>query len=229
MKSSYTGKYQNDEAASIANLMACCGASVMMDYSADGSGAYQYDLLRGLIRNFKYDSDAAYLIREYFSSVQWHTLLINELNEGRPVNYAGSSRTDGGHSFVIDGYQNPDTETGIPYYHLNWGWNGRCNGYYLLSGLSPHDGAVSYVAEGFHDGQEMLIGIKPDDYISSTERIMSSERIWTSASRIKPGGKMTLHVSGLVNFSYRAFEGELAVALYSDGSLVHVLGNKKHI
>lgn len=226
MKSNYTEKYQNDEAAPIANLMACCGASVMMDYSIDGSGAFQYDLLRGLIRNFKYDSDAAYLIREYFSSVQWHTLLINELNEGHPVNYAGSSRTDGGHSFVIDGYQNPDTETGIPYYHLNWGWSGRCNGYYLLSGLSPHDGSVSYVTEGFFDGQEMLIGIKPDDHISSTERIMSSERIWTSASRIKPGGKMTLHVSGLVNFSYRAFEGELAVALYSDGSLVHVLGDK---
>jgi hypothetical protein len=36
-----------------------------------------------------------------------------------------------GHAFVLDGY---NTEG---YYHVNWGWNGTCNGYFRISALNP--------------------------------------------------------------------------------------------
>lgn len=51
--------------------------------------------------------------------------MINE----RPVLYAGGDADS--HAFVVDGYSLND------YFHVNWGWGGNCDGYYLLSYLHP--------------------------------------------------------------------------------------------
>ena len=55
----------------------------------------------------------------------------NELDEGRPLIYKGYTEDLGaGHAFVINGYDED-------YFHLNWGWSGSYNGWYLISNLSP--------------------------------------------------------------------------------------------
>ena len=209
------GKYSEDEANAVATLMAACGAAVHMDYAPDGSGAFQEDILKALINNFYYDPDAAFLSREYFTSVDWNSLLISELNEGRAVNYAGQSRTDGGHSFVIDGYEAESSETN-PYYHLNWGWNGQCNGYYILPELLPKENGRHYVEEGFSTGQQMLIGVHPDDGEVEANKMLLVEGLKVIQAHLKPGEASVLRIDKIANFCYRTFRGQIALQLYSE-------------
>lgn len=225
IKSEYSrGKYTEEEANAVATLMAACGAAVHMDYGADGSGAYQEDILRALVSNFYYDADAAFLPREDFTSADWHSLLITELNEGRAVNYAGQSRTDGGHSFVIDGYE-AGSNGSNPYYHLNWGWNGRCNGYYTLPKLLPSEDGKNYVEEGFSDGQQMLIGVKPDDGTVEANKMLCANGLRVMQAILKPGEATTLKVNEITNLCYRTFRGKLAVQLRNEDGESFVIGN----
>ena len=225
IKSEYNrGKYTEEEANAVATLMAACGAAVRMDYGADGSGAYQEDLLRALVSNFYYDADAAFLPREDFTSADWHSLLITELNEGRAVNYAGQSRTDGGHSFVIDGYE-AGSNGSNPYYHLNWGWNGRCNGYYTLPRLLPTEDGKNYVEEGFSDGQQMLIGVRPDDGTVEANKMLCAKGLRVMQAILKPGEATTLKVNEITNLCYRTFRGKLAVQVRNEDGESFIVGS----
>lgn len=217
------GKYTDLEANAIATLMAACGATVHMDYGPDGSGAYQEDILKALVANFNYDPDAAFLPREFFTSTDWHSLLVSELNEGRAVNYAGQSRTDGGHSFVIDGYD-AGCEASNPYYHLNWGWNGRCNGYYTLPQLHPVEKGKYYVEEGFSNGQQMLIGIHPDDGLKGTNNLLCAEGLKVMQAILKPGEATTLKISTVTNLCYRTFKGEIGLRIEDQSGNAFVVG-----
>ncbi|MGM9713192.1 MAG: C10 family peptidase, partial [Prevotella sp.] len=58
--------------------------------------------------------------------------------------YFGQTATDGGHAFIVDGYAERK-------YHINWGWNGYCDGYFTLDKLNPN------MENGFNYGQEMVI------------------------------------------------------------------------
>lgn len=217
------GKYTDEEAYAVATLMAACGAAVHMDYAADGSGAFQEDILRALVSNFNYDPDAAFLPREYFTSADWHSLLITELNEGRAVNYAGQSRTDGGHSFVIDGYQ-AGSNSSNPYYHLNWGWNGRCNGYYTLPQLHPVEDGKYYVEEGFSTGQQMLIGVHPDNGQSEANKMLCADGLRVMQGILKPGEETTLKVNQVTNLCYRTFRGKIAIQLQGENGNTYIIG-----
>lgn len=211
----------------VANLMANCGAVVKMDYDPDGSGAYQYDMLTGYVKNFSYDDDAAFIIRDFFPTETWHWLLVNELNEGRPVNYAGSNSSDGGHSFIIDGYQMSNDET-KPYYHLNWGWNGRCDGYYLLSDLHPREEEREYTSRAFSEGQQMLIGVKPEDGIAHEERVLCTDNASVSLRKAVAGGQFTVTLASIYNLSYKSFSGDIVISLEAEkGDQEWDVGRKK--
>ena len=54
--------------------------------------------------------------------------LMDNLDAGMPLYYA-SSGPDGGHAYVVDGYD----EDGL--FHLNWGWAGFDNGWYAIDGF----------------------------------------------------------------------------------------------
>lgn len=97
----------------------------------------------------------------------WMDIIAKELNEGRPIYYAGASSTVG-HAFVCDGYK-PDG-----YFHINLGWDGIANGYFLLYAINPDvlgtGGGTSY--DGYNDYQEIMVGIEPDRD-GSSERTVS--------------------------------------------------------
>lgn len=59
----------------------------------------------------------------------WKNLIKQQLRNGKPVLYSGTSETDTGHIFIIDGYRND-------LFHINWGWSGNSNGYYSLENIS---------------------------------------------------------------------------------------------
>lgn len=213
----YSKGYSSEQATAIAELMLACGASVKMDYcvsSQGGSGAYQSDLIPAFIEHFDYDRDAAFVMRDYCTSEDWHGLIINELNNGRPINYAGQSRKDGGHSFVLDGYS-VDEEYTYPYYHINWGWDGVCNGYYQIVDLHPMEDGQYASNSGFNEEQQMLVGIKPEDGIDDPTNILCTSKLNLSTTLTSPGKTVKIRANSLINMSYEAFNGTLHVALIS--------------
>lgn len=138
----------------VANLMYACGVSVNMDYSSYESGASSIMVLRALKDNFNYDSDIAGLPREVFSDEEWSRIIYDELKAQRPVLYTGSSE-EGGHEFVCDGYDDG-------YFHINWGWGGYCDGWFLLSSLNPDGQGIGGYEGGYNLDQMIVTGMRPD-------------------------------------------------------------------
>ena len=154
----YSGSYSNDQADAVATLMQVCGASVQMDYAnsaSGGSSASNANALTALITYFGYNRNARYLSRSDYSYSEWIDILYKEVSEGRPVLYGGQSTT-GGHAFVVDGYDEED------YFHVNWGWSGKSDGFYAVSLMNPAEQGIggSATNSAYAMRQEMAIGIQ---------------------------------------------------------------------
>lgn len=136
--------WNNMDNAAVAQLMLYCGQSVYMDYEPSGSGAFSVDVPAALKDIFGYSERITFAARDRYSDEKWNEMAYNELQKGRPVLYFGNSPSDGGHAFIVDGYLD-----GL--YHLNWGWDGHCDGYFALNGLDPYD------YDGFNYNQVMVL------------------------------------------------------------------------
>jgi hypothetical protein len=89
-----------------------------------------------------------------YDSATWIELIENELNYGRPVFYTGQDTgAIGGHAWACDGYD----ANGL--LHMNWGWGGKDNGYFLISNLNtpPYNWSWTETA---------IIGIQPPSYLA---------------------------------------------------------------
>ena len=150
----YKNGYTEAEGTAVATLMRYCGQSVSMNYGPS-SGAYTREVANALKQYFDYSSTTTYKDRSLYSYANWIELLYNELAQGRPMVYNGSS-TGGGHAFVCDGYQSED------YFHINWGWGGQSDGYFKLSVMSPKEQGIggSSSDDGFNFGQGAIVGIQ---------------------------------------------------------------------
>ncbi|MCF0203009.1 MAG: C10 family peptidase [Bacteroidaceae bacterium] len=138
----------------IAYLMRYCGQSVKMSYGTASSSTYEAYVPTALKSIFGYKS-ANFVDRSQYSSKGWDELIYTELANNRPVIYNGQS-SGGGHEFVCDGYD------GYGYYHINWGWGGYQDGYFLLSALNPDEGGIgaSSTSDGYVLKQNAVVNIK---------------------------------------------------------------------
>lgn len=127
----------------IAQLLYHAGVSVNMGYDFDGSGASSQDAAYAFADHFGYADYAFFAERDNTSDEFWIQLIDNELRCRRPVYYSGHS-SSGGHAFVCDGIDNSNR------LHINWGWGGSSNGYFMLSSML-----------GFNDGQAAIFGVEP--------------------------------------------------------------------
>lgn len=165
MKDSYDGSESTTEKNAVATLMKICGASVMMDYTPNESGAYSEDVVSAAKLFFDYDDATVLANRDDYTAGNWDAIIYQELAANRPVFYSGSS-TGGGHAFVIDGY----SHDGL--FHVNWGWGGSCNNYFLLSILDPQSNSgigASSSTDGYSFGQAAIIGMQPNTGEIATE------------------------------------------------------------
>ena len=157
----YKSGYNATQGAAVAALMHCCGTSVSMDYADaanGGSGANSGEVAGAMKEYFDYSATTRYVGRGGYSIDDWNHLIYSELAEGRPVFYSGRS-SGGGHAFVVDGYD------GDELFHVNWGWGGHQDGYFLLSVLNPGSTAgigASTSSDGYSFGQDAVIGIQPN-------------------------------------------------------------------
>ncbi len=174
MLPTYTGVTATDEQkAEVAKLMYNVGAALKSDYTPSGTGATDVDVVPTLVRYFNYDPGARYVQRDYTAVNIYEQGLINEIEAGRPVPYGGVTKKNEGHFFVLDGIN----EDG--YYHINWGWGGLSNGYFLISSLDPDAQGVggstsTYTAFKYH--QLYISGLqKPQEGSKTGWNIMAND------------------------------------------------------
>ncbi len=136
---------------SVSQLVYHCGIAVNMDYKPLYSGAGINEARNALVNYFKYATSTQIVYKSSFTDVAWKTLIKSELDSARPVFYSGyNQNNNGGHAFICDGYQAND------FFHINWGWGGQFDGYFLLSALNPGSNNFSY-------NHSAIIGIKPQN------------------------------------------------------------------
>lgn len=198
-----SGSYSDEEANAVATIMLHCGVSVEMNYTTSGSGAYSSEACNGLVKFFGYNANIGIVYRDYYSLEQWMAMVYAELNKQRPIYYAGSDNSRGGHAFVIDGYD----ATGLV--HVNWGWGADGgNGYFDITLLNP-------TGYQFSGGQNMLLGIDlPTADIAYESHLVSDYAMTVS----KMGVLLNVNVGQSIwNLNGDAWEGELAVVLEGEG------------
>ena len=135
-------EYTQEQIEAISTLMYHCGVAVNMQYSANGSGAYDVDAFYALMGYFNYSDEMNYEGSLYFIDVTWKAKLKDCLDLRRPIFYSGQptqgSPNDKGHAFVCDGYDSNEL------FHFNWGWGGNCDGYFAIGALNPYGSEYSY-------------------------------------------------------------------------------------
>lgn len=137
----------------VATLMKACGVATDMDYSPYASGAYSRNVGVGLINYLKYDRGIEFMERMYYSPTEWEDIVYEQVAKG-PLYYSGSNN-EAGHAFVVDGYSSNG------YFHLNWGWGGTSDGYFLLTALDPSSQGIGGSNAGYNLGQEIVSNVKP--------------------------------------------------------------------
>ncbi len=150
MRNSYVGSYTDEEATAVATLLYHCGVAVNMIYGLQSSStftAFANNMTTALTKYFGYDSDVRSVNRSNYSKDEWLQMIREELSAGRPIIYTGTSPSMGGHTWVVDGY---DQEGRV---HMNWGWLGLSNNYYDIDLLTA--------GYDFKEKQSMVIGIQP--------------------------------------------------------------------
>ena len=145
----------------VARLFEYVGAAVQMQYGLveeGGSSASNEAVVTALVNYFGYDPDAKSVYRDDHSYDDWVDVIYGELSTNGPVLLGGQS-SGGGHAFVVDGYDSDD------YFHINWGWGGISDGYFLLSALNPDDQGAggSSSSDGYNSDQVAMINVSPTD------------------------------------------------------------------
>ncbi|MBO4721494.1 MAG: C10 family peptidase [Muribaculaceae bacterium] len=212
--------YTSVQSTAVATLAAHFGVAVDMEYQPAGSGAHSMVVPHALREFFNYDQAVTMRKRDYYSTNEWLQLIKSELDQGRPVYYAASSETgSSGHAFVCDGYDSED------YVHINWGWYGTSNGYFLVSHLDPDDLGIGGGTGGYNLDQEIITGIQPPTSGTTYERPLYN----SLSMRLITQDASTFNVLITVeNFDTKPFTGELGVVLVRDNSIVKVLKAEQH-
>lgn len=213
--------WDNMTAAGIAELMLYCGQAVKMNYTTAASGAMSGDVPKAMKSILGYSTAASLVQRGSYTDDQWAEMIYRELQEGYPVLYFGQSATDGGHAFIVDGYADGK-------YHINWGWNGYCDGYFTLDKLNPN------MENGFNLGQQMVINAWRPAGAEDTNRpktvvkgITTSTRFLerTATGEAFPAFTVTTTVE---NDMSTAATIQTGLALYGDNGIVAMLSQDSH-
>lgn len=186
MLDSYNNEYSASQKDAVALLMSDCGIGAVTSYQEDGSYAYSFNVLHAMVYFFNYDHSARLLSRLSYNDDEWENLIYEDLQNDLPVLYSGrDTNGTGGHAFVCDGYR-----TDGNMFHINWGWGGEFNGYFLLTGsekemLFPNQDLC------YTDYQTIIKGLKP------------ASRAYTPGQE----GAFQLYAEGQLNCykSYQAF------------------------
>lgn len=231
MALTYPSNATGASANAVAKLLRYCGQAVEMDYGTGRSSANISPAV--MAKYFGFGKNARQVSRSMYSSSEWENMIYMELSSAdhpRPVLYGGSSLS-GGHRFIIDGYD------GNGLFHMNWGWGGMSDGFFVLSLANPDElGAGGGASkDGYSRYQDAIIGLKPA--IAGEVEIplfygnLYDDPETSSFSRMSTSEDFTdVVLPGYVFFQYEDYTKpgewsfETAWGLFQNGSLLDVVG-----
>ena len=168
----------------LAKLIYHCGVSVRMSYGWDGSGSQSEYALGALQDHYFFSDDAQFLsVSDIVSNDSLMYLWVNrakaELDAHRPLFFSGQSSAAGGHAWIVDGYTTIGNAT---YFHVNWGWAGSSNGYFLIN----NQVTASYGNFNVSGSNTMMTSLIPDS-AAIAKPAESSKRVTASFGTISDG------------------------------------------
>ena len=188
-----------DQKRAVATLMYAVGVSCDMAYNtsaAGGSGAITSTAIQAMIENFKYSRGAYTLQHDATATQEFEDSIRVNLYAGRPVIYTGRT-SSAGHCFVVDGC---DTKG---YFHVNWGWSGVSNGYFLTSAMNPYNQGAGGSTGGFNLNQQAFLDIEPagpNDKNIPIRPYLVAEKMSVDLVSIKPDRSFQINLTNV--FSY---------------------------
>jgi len=137
-----------ESSGNVAELCYEVGVAYDMDYGNCASGAYLSGTPDIFPDYFRYKNSIIRRNRYQFTPGQWFTLIKNDLDLGHPILYGITQ-----HAVVCDGWK---YESSYNQYHMNYGWGGSQNYWYVLdSYYCPVSSCSQY-------DEQIYTGIVPD-------------------------------------------------------------------
>ena len=201
MTPTYDSNSSQESCDAVALLMRDIGYATNTSYGLAESGASNAEF--ALMEHFDYDESIGRLDRDWCDEETWASTIINELNNSRPLLYAGGS-AGGAHQLVIDGHD------GNGYYHFNFGWGGASDGYYILATMP------------FYMSTQIAFGIKKNEGGKPTAIMCSkSDFVYDSES-----GKLVISgdVCRIFSVKYCPVIYELAIENTDTHDVLYVYG-----
>ena len=210
-------------ALAAATLTLYCAQSVEMNFKANSSAATTTRIPLALSEYFGYKASVHSLNRVNYTTQEWADAIYSELAANRPVIYSGSKKSSG-HAFICDGYD------GNGLFHINWGWSGQSNGYFVLNVLNPDiQGTGSATgAYGYIYSQSIIVGIEPGEDVFGGIELTSANVTLDSytSTRTASNYAFSATVSGrFYNYTSQVIAVNFGWGLYQGETLKSVLYN----
>ena len=163
-----------------------------------GTGSNFTNVKNAIESYFRYANTSSEILRENYDEATWFSVIKNQLNLNRPVQYAIP-----GHAIVVDGWMEVDPGP-QRFVHVVYGWRNAANtGWYLINDIPGEKPAIS-----------MLINIVPAPLLGSSVNGVYSvpsfpyryfDRDCSSLSAVFQAGHHlqflhNIRVSGLITF-----------------------------
>ncbi len=211
----------SESALAAATLNLYCAQAVKMNFKKTSSGATTSQIPLYAATYFDYDPTAHSVSRDNYNTQEWADLLYSELLAGRPVIYSGG-KASSSHAFICDGYD------GNGLFHINWGWNGRSNGYFLLNVINPEEQGTGSAEGpyGYIYSQAAIVGFQPNNggtfvLEMTAEQVVLNSYIDNRSDSSEP---FTAYVSGrLYNYTSSVFAVRMGWGLFSGDEMVQRL------
>lgn len=206
------GHVANVYDSAVANLMHMCGQAVNMHYGPSSGANFSAE---AYIKYFGFDNSCYVGERSDYSIDDWFNMLYNEISQGYPVLFSGFS-SGGGHAFVLDGFD------GESLFHLNWGWGGGSNGWFLVGILNPGDNSgigASSSSDGYSMSQRALFNLRlPDNNSADTYLFMKDVSV--SGTSIKSTFENRTGATGTFNVGVVRIAEDGTTALVGTSQLI---------
>jgi len=214
--------YTNADAEAVGNLIYAIGVLSNMNYNTKSSGANTGRTVMNMANNFGYDKDSWIAYQEHFSSDDYENVIRKRLDEKHPILVSAHSGSSG-HAFILDGYKaEQDLET---YYHINWGWTGTSDGYFLITYLVPSEAGDGGSVTNYADDLSLYMDIFPDDGKTFRGPEIGYYKITTEDTELEAGDNTTINIDNLINVGCQTIKGRVYAFLVSKDGTEYNTGN----
>lgn len=225
-------QYSRTEADAVAELMLACACAFKTDFADSGSGASLNDIMSGAVNYLTYDRDIFMLDNTLLGTNEMNKYFIEQLENRYPIYVTGLAYDEGsksysGHAFIADGVKY--NYRGTPLFHINWGWDGMSNGYFIITNFAPESaGTGGSDQANYSDEMYPICGMKPEDGKDEGPSIAYAS-ISCNKSQVSTGERISVDITKLSNYSAYTINGYINLYLVDSNNEEWSLGVLKEL